>query len=863
MPSIIGDVNVIYENNFRGKLTEPHYLLGVYYDGKIGRAVLEFVDETGSRFIRIVDPVGHYPYFLTDEDEESLKAKRVLNHPAFHAVELVSKINPLTMEKTTLRKVVVKDPLAVRSLRTKVSNAWEAKIKYHANYIFDYGLIPGMRYVVETNGGEGRIILIKPEIPPEVLADFRAAFQLGQQESDRMAEDLLLLFEELPPKAKRISIDIEVYTPVRGRVPSPRIAEYPIVSVALVSNDGLRKVLVLARNFNHRFDFMGEEYPPDAEVEFFDSEVALILETLRILSKYPVVISFNGDNFDLTYIYVRAIRLGIPRSMVPIEITQNMARLETGLHLDLYKFFSNRAVKNYAFGGKYQEEKLDAISSALLGISKIGIEEGVGDLSASLLIAYNFRDAEITLKLTDFNNELVWKLITLLARVAKTSYEEICRKQISYWIQNLFFWEHRRLGYLIPNKEDIQKFAKTASTKAVIEGKKYAGALVIEPPMGVFFDVVVLDIASLYPSIIKRYNLSYETVDTNWCNNKIGVFDERDRQIHSVCVDKQGLTAQVVGLLRDFRVKIYKKRSKAKNLPSDLLAWYDVVQRAIKVFINASYGVFGDARFSLYSPAVAESVTALGRKNFLSIVIKASQLGVKVLYGDTDSIFVWAPSDKQLVSLQDWVAKNLGLEIEIDKKFTYVIFTGKKKNYLGRTTGGEVDVKGLIAKKRNAPEFLKHLFNDIIEYLKKTNTPEDFMEFINWLEKQIKEYYEGLLHKEIPLDELAIKTALTKSLNEYVKNTPQHVKAALVLAKEYGVAVQVGDIISYVMVAGRDGVKPVQVAKLSEIEPKKYIERVKSGLEQLLAAINIKWEDIIGASRASGTLFSHTPRRSK
>ncbi|PSN95083.1 hypothetical protein B9Q09_03520, partial [Candidatus Marsarchaeota G2 archaeon ECH_B_SAG-C16] len=52
----------------------------------------------------------------------------------------------------------------------------------------------------------------------------------------------------------------------------------------------------------------------------------------------------------------------------------------------------------------------------------------------------------------------------------------------------------------------------TSYTQATIKGKKYKGAIVISPKAGVYFDVVVLDFASLYPSILKEYNLSYETV---------------------------------------------------------------------------------------------------------------------------------------------------------------------------------------------------------------------------------------------------------------------------------------------------------------------------------------------------------------
>jgi len=850
------DLHVLpYKRGFEKIIKSPCYLLNVYYDGKIGKAVMEFLSEDGSRIIKVPDPYGHKPYFLTDGNPDELKKK--ITNDSLEGFEEVEKINPLTMQRIKLTKVVTKDPLAVRKLRSKVGNAWEAKIKYHANYIYDMDLIPGMRYVISNNESK-KPILVEPVIPEEVIKTIEKIFEKEPDLTRALAKEFAKLFEEPPPKAKRASIDIEVYTPFRGRVPNPKLAEYPVISLAIAGNDGFRKVFMFSRPFKNSFLYASEEvYPANAEIEIFDSEKAMLLEFYKAVSRYPIILTYNGDKFDLIYLYTRSLKLGIPRYLIPIQIKEDLARFESSIHLDLYRFFSNKAIKNYAFGGKYQEDKLDAVSHALLGVTKIGFEETVSDVSAGLLAAYNLRDAEITLTLTTFSDELVWKLMILMARISKTSIEELCRRQISGWIQNLFFWEHRRLNYLVPNKEDIAKHVR-ASTRAVIDGKKYAGALVIIPPQGVFFNVVVLDIASLYPSVIKNYNLSYETVDVDWCSRKSGVVDETGKTIHVVCTDFPGLTAQITGILRDFRVEIYKKRGKDKTLPSDLRTWYDVVQRAIKVFINASYGVFGDERFSLYSPAVAESVTALGRRSFMSIVLKAAEMGVKTLYGDTDSIFVWSPTQKQLELLQKWIQQSLGLDIEMDKEFSFVVFTGLRKNYLGRTKNGDIEVKGLVAKKRNTPEFVKLLFTDLLDKLKSVESPEDFVEFIHWLEKEIRRYYHGLKHKEIPLDMLAIKMAMTKNPSAYTKNKPPHVKAAMQLLK-YGVNVQEGDVILVVKVKGGDGYKAIQLAKQYEIDPEKYIDTMKSGLEQLLLALGIKWDDITGGSELHRFMDNKSP----
>jgi DNA polymerase I len=319
-----------------------------------------------------------------------------------------------------------------------------------------------------------------------------------------------------------------------------------------------------------------------------------------------VLITYNGDNFDFPYLNNRALKLGIPKSLLPFRHTRDYIGLLYGFHIDLYKLFSIKALQSYAFGSAYKEYTLDAISEALLGERKIAVETSISDLSLAELAAYNFRDAMLTLKLLTFNNYLVWKLIVLLMRISKLPLEDVTRSQVSAWIRNLFYWEHRRRGLLIPRKEDLRELKSEQKSSAVIKGRKYAGAIVLDAPAGVFFNVVVLDFASLYPSIIKKWNLSYETVNPPKCPG--GKLVEVPDVGHLVCMSVKGITAQIVGLLRDFRVRIYKKKAKDKSLSEEERHWYDVVQAAMKVYINASYGVFGAENFPLYAPSVAESL---------------------------------------------------------------------------------------------------------------------------------------------------------------------------------------------------------------------------------------------------------------
>ncbi len=842
---------VVFDRHEVG-VVDRAFLLDVDYDGERNKAVLIFYDEKTRRLLYWYDRTGHKPYFLTDLPPDKVKRiSDLVNHPSFEGIEVVEKIDLLFGVKRVLTKIVTKDPLAVRSLRNKVPIAWEANIRYHVNYIYDRQLIPGLEYSIE-----GAIIREVCDVDENQLYELaKKVVSAEDKETIELAKGLAKLFETRWFSPPRIALDIEVYTPFAGRIPSPDLAEYPVMSVAFASTDGMRKVLVLAREGLKVTK--SEEFPLDVEVEIFDSEFAMMLEVFRIISSYPIVLTFNGDNFDLRYLYRRAQKLGIPQQWIPIKIkslakgnrVEYQAKIRTALHIDLYKFFGNRAIQAYAFDAAYKELTLDAISQALLGYGKVQLEEDIGRLDLAMLVKYNVRDAILTLELTTFSNELVWKLMILLMRISKLGLEDVTRTTVSVWIKNMFYWEHRRRNILIPRSEDILRLKGKKVTEATIKGKKYAGAIVIDPPQGVFFNVVVLDYASLYPSIIMRWNLSYETIDPpeGVCRDVREILDEKGRVIHTVCFDKPGITAQLVGLLRDFRVHVYKKKAKDKSLPEDLRNWYDVVQRAMKVYINAAYGVFGAESFPLYAPSVSESVTALGRRTILMSIRKASELGLRILYGDTDSLFVWNPDPQALEELRKWVYENFGLELEVDKVYKFVAFA-LKKNYIGVLPDGGVVVKGLVAKKRHTPEFIKKLFSEILEDIKTVESPEDLFKIIEIVRRRLQEACMKLRYRLYTLDEVAFKMGLTKPLSEYKKNTPQHVKAALQLV-HHGVNIGPGDVIIFVKVKSRDGVKPVHLAKISEIDPQKYLELMKSALEQLFTPLSITWEEVAGISR--------------
>ncbi|MEM4423586.1 DNA polymerase domain-containing protein, partial [Pyrobaculum sp.] len=164
------------------------------------------------------------------------------------------------------------------------------------------------------------------------------------------------------------------------------------------------------------------------------------------------------------------------------------------------------------------------------------------------------------------------------------------------------------------------------------------------------------------------------------------------------------------------------------------------------------------------------------------------------------------------------------------------------------TKDGGVIVKGIVAKKRNAPPLVKELVEEIIESLKNIGSLDDIVKVRDAIIAKVKDAEMKIKEKKITLDKLGIKVVLNKNLNEYTKNKPQHVKAAEQLLK-YGIQIGRGDAIVLVKTKDPVGVKPIQLARIDEIDEKKYLEYIGTSLEQILEAMGVTIEELRGATK--------------
>jgi len=359
--------------------------------------------------------------------------------------------------------------------------------------------------------------------------------------------------------------------------------------------------------------------------------------------------------------------------------------------------------------------------------------------------------------------------------------------------------------------------------------------------------VAVMDFASLYPSIIKVHNLGYQTI---LCSHEECKDNKVPETTHWVCKRHQALESLLIGALRDLRVQWYKPKSKDKTLSAELRSWYNVIQSALKVILNASYGVFGAEAFDLYCPPVAEATASIGRHVISGSIKRAEELGIEVIYGDTDSIFLKNPSQSQINFLAKWSEKELGMELDVDKVYRYSVFSSRKKNYLGVFPDGSVDVKGLTGKKRHIPLFIKEAFYQMEDRLAQVKSPVEFETAKKDIRKIVQDRYLRLKRRdwgETP-DELAFQVVLGKIPEGYTKTTPQHVKAAVVLQKR-GYDLKAGELISFVKVTKEPHVKPVELASNSEIDVDRYVAYLQSTFDQVLDAMGLNFDEIIGLTK--------------
>ncbi|UCG90521.1 MAG: DNA-directed DNA polymerase I [Candidatus Heimdallarchaeota archaeon] len=822
-----------------------YFVLSTVYDAQTNSAGIKLYNVEKKKVIYITDTYDHEPYCFSREPLQKVQA---IDFPpgTVKRIDTIIKRDILNETDEDLTRIVTPTPSEVPKVRDIVGETWESRIKYHQNWIYDVQIVPGRRYWWDSD--RQRFIRSQSmssglDIPQNTVEHLTKYEGLSEVFHDDFTQEI--------PEMPIVACDIETeYT--KGQIPQASDPKFRIICICFADSDGNEIALVLERKGIEKGN-KPEEVPLHVQIQRFSDESSLLKQAFEILRKYSIIVTFNGDNFDFPYLHERAKHLKIGTySPIIWNRRDKSCNFKQALHLDMYRFYHNVAIRGYAFGNRYREETLDAITQSLFGIGKIPLAKEISELSEWELISYCVRDAKITLNLLLFDNRTPLNLIFILARISRIPIDDLVRTSVSNWVRSLFYYEHRRRGYLIPNQEDLLIKGTQASSKAIIKGKKYKGALVIDPVPGVHFNVTVMDFASLYPSIIGTFNLSYETIH---CSHKECKNNLVPQTNYWVCQKNRGIIADIIGFIKDVRVHWLKPESKKDTPHKNFL---HILERSLKVLINASYGVIGSDRFPLYCLPVADSTTAYGRDAIEKTIQKAQSLDIQVLYGDTDSVFLHKPSKKQIDEIINWSQENLGVRLEMEKFYRYVVLSERKKNYFGVYPDSSIDVKGLMGKKRNTPPFLQEGFNSVLIMLSQVNTDEEFINAKKEVIELVRGIYQKLEKQLYSGEDLAITMQLTQPLNRY-KVKAQHVKAANQLEKYYqeqhkvkyddkkrrSSFIKAGQLIRFVKTRTADRVTPIELMnEKTKVDVKAYKSMVDSIFDQLFGALDIDVDEV-------------------
>jgi len=642
---------------------------------------------------------------------------------------------------------------------------------------------------------------------------------------------------EKPYEIKAVALDIETLAGGR-KIPNP--AEDPIDIIGLYDGD---KYYIL---------YWGAEGEGGIRVK---NEYELLKKLDELIKEIDpdVIVGYNSHSFDLNYLYERAKHLNFVftfgwdgKGIIMSKKREEGKRFKiSGIqHVDLFIFISN------ILSGQLKSEvlSLDSVAKEILGIGKeeITLEEvrnAVDSKEYSKIISYNRRDVELTYKLYKYFEHL---LIELSKITGQTLYETSL-STYGVLVENYLIKRSREFNEIIPNKPKQEEMMERSR-------KSYAGALVLEPEPGFYKNIAVFDFRSLYPSIIMAYNISPDTLrcEHEECK-KDQIIIETSEGKYPVwfCKKKEGFIPTILKQIFEERVKL-KKELKSIDKNSKEYKILDAKQYALKILLNSTYGYLGFPISRWYCLDCAAAVTAYGRTYIMKVVEFLKGKGYKVIYGDTDSVFVLLNS-KEDIRVLDEINNMLPkpLELELEDFYLSGIFVerkgelrGAKKKYALLTEDGHIKLRGFEAVRRDWSEIAKFVQEKVLELALKGNK-EGIIDFLRKVIDDIK-------NRRLPLSMFIIREQLRKKLEEYEVDAP-HVIAAKKY-KQKGYKIIEGFIVEYVVCKGSgkigDRVKIPEECKDKEYDPEYYIEKqVFQPIEGILKVLGISKENIIGGQK--------------
>jgi DNA polymerase elongation subunit (family B) len=415
--------------------------------------------------------------------------------------------------------------------------------------------------------------------------------------------------------------------------------------------------------------------------------------------------------------------------------------------------------------------------------------------------------------------------------------EAYTSRSVSDWLKSMIYTYLRKNGVLIPTSKELRKG---------YEPHVVPGALTVTPKSGIYFNTVVTDFESLYPSCIDSYNLSYETVD---CNHEACKSNRVSEVGHHICTKRRGFLSLLIGTLKDLRIHWFKPLSKNNNVPAEERQQAEALARLLKLITVSSYGVTVRIH-GLACPPLAESITGYGRYALRTTWKIAEEGGLHPVYGDTDSIFLENASSEKVEWLIKTVKGRLKLDLAVEKRYSVCVLPKAKKAYFGIFEDGTADLKGLTAIKSNSPNFIQNVFQKCVEELSHVKNSQEYELAKARIVKVVQDSIRDLRNGKVELKDLVYTVKLyhdpVEKLRSKVLPQPYQCVAQLLAA---GKVVKQRDAVSFIKVkpfnfkGKRFTVKPAEhVRSVSEINVEDYIRNLTTALNQTFEPMNIKFD---------------------
>ncbi|CUW02985.1 DNA polymerase II [Serratia grimesii] len=613
---------------------------------------------------------------------------------------------------------------------------------------------------------------------------------------------------EYRPALKLVSLDIE--TTAHGE----------LYSIAL-EGCGQRQVYMLG-------PANGGNEPLDFDLEYCVSRPQMLERLNQWLEQHDpdAIIGWNLVQFDL-----RVLQKHAERYQIPLKLGRGGNLLEWREHGFKQNHFFASAAGRLIIDGiealksatwNFPSFSLEHVSQTLLGEGK-SIDNPYQRMAEidrrfaedkPALARYNLKDCELVTRIFAKTELLTFLLerATVTGLAADRSGGSVAA------FSNLYMPRMHRLGFIAPNLGEQPE-------------EHSPGGFVMDSRPGLYDSVLVLDYKSLYPSIIRTFLI-----------DPVGLVEgmQHPSDADSVPGFRNARFSREKHCLPAIVEQIWQGREAAKRQQNKALS------QALKIIMNALYGVLGSSGCRFFDPRLASSITLRGHEIMRQTRELIEAQGYQVIYGDTDSTFVWLkqPHDEQQAAnigrtlvqqvnqwwqqhLQEQYGLDNALELEFETHYSRFLMPtirgaeqGSKKRYAGliaRADGSEEMVyKGLETVRTDWTPLAQQFQQLLYQRIFKQQPYQDF----------VREYVSQTLNGDFD-DRLVYRKRLRRRLDEYQRNVPPHVRAARI-ADDYNrqqgrpLQYQNGGWISYVMTVA--GPEPLETQQ-SAIDYPHYLER--------------------------------------